>query len=281
MGVALIVAAGSGERLGAGRPKAFVELAGRPLVAWSVDALAQAPRIERIVLALPPGAQPPPGARVGAEVIAVEGGATRSQSVRLALAAASASGSATAEADSADFVLVHDAARPLLTAELISSVIAALERDPRADAAIAAAPVTDTVKRVDRSLAVRETLDRSELWAVQTPQVFRRAALERALDVPVEELARATDDAWLVERAGGRVIVVPAGQNNLKVTSPFDLRVAELALLARAASADAADAASADDASADDASADDASADDGTADDGTADDATGTSPERA
>jgi 2-C-methyl-D-erythritol 4-phosphate cytidylyltransferase len=233
MGVALIVAAGSGERLGAGRPKAFVELAGRPLVAWSIDALAQAPAIQRIVLALPPGERPPPGAGAGAEVIAVEGGATRSESVRLALAAAGA----PAETGGADFVLVHDAARPLVTAGLIGGVIAALLRDPRADAAIAAVPVTDTVKRVDRELAVRETLDRGELWAVQTPQVFRRAALERALDVPVEQLARATDDAWLVERAGGRVIVVPAGEENLKVTRPLDLRVAEMLLLARATAA--------------------------------------------
>jgi 2-C-methyl-D-erythritol 4-phosphate cytidylyltransferase len=233
MGVALIVAAGSGERLGASRPKAFVELAGRPLVAWSIDALARAPAIERIVLALPPGERPPPGAGAGVEVIAVAGGATRSESVRLALAAARASGGAAG----ADFVLVHDAARPLVTVELIDDVIAALMGDPRADAAIAAVPVTDTVKRVDRELAVRETLDRGELWAVQTPQVFRCGALERALDVPVEELARATDDAWLVERAGGRVIVVPVGEENLKVTRPLDLRVAELVLLARASAA--------------------------------------------
>jgi 2-C-methyl-D-erythritol 4-phosphate cytidylyltransferase len=250
MGVALIVAAGSGERLGESRPKAFVELAGRPLLAWSIDALAQAPTIGRIVLALPPGEQPPPGAGAGTEVIAVEGGATRSESVRLALAAsasaetggaAETSGAAeaggAAEMDGADFVLVHDAARPLITVELIDGVIAALMGDPRADAAIAAVPVTDTVKRVDRELAVRETLDRGELWAVQTPQVFRRSALERALDVPVEELARATDDAWLVERAGGRVIVVPVGEENLKVTRPLDLRVAELVLLARASAA--------------------------------------------
>ena len=93
----------------------------------------------------------------------------------------------------------------------------------------------DTIKRVDGAGAVSETLERSELWAVQTPQVFRRAALERALRVPAEELARATDDAWLIERAGGRVIVVRASAENLKVTTPFDLRVAELVLAGRAA----------------------------------------------
>jgi 2-C-methyl-D-erythritol 4-phosphate cytidylyltransferase len=219
MSVALIVAAGSGERLGAGRPKALVQLAGRPLVQWSIDALREVAGLERIVLALPAGAAAPPG------VIAVEGGAVRSESVRLALAAAG----------EGDPVVVHDAARPLVTSELVERAIAALESDPDADAAIAALPVTDTVKRVDSTGAVSETLERSELWAVQTPQVFRRAALERALRVPAEELARATDDAWLVERAGGRVIVVRASAENFKVTTPFDLRVAELLLAGRAA----------------------------------------------
>jgi 2-C-methyl-D-erythritol 4-phosphate cytidylyltransferase len=82
---------------------------------------------------------------------------------------------------------------------------------------------------------VLQTLDRASLWAVQTPQVFRRAALERALDVPADVLARATDDAWLVERAGGRVIVVDTGPENIKVTTPLDMRIAELALAERAA----------------------------------------------
>jgi 2-C-methyl-D-erythritol 4-phosphate cytidylyltransferase len=140
---------------------------------------------------------------------------------------------ALAAAGKGDPVVVHDAARPLVTSELTERVIAALVADPDADAAIAAAPVTDTVKRVDDGGRVSETLDRSELWAVQTPQVFRRSALERALDVSAAELARATDDAWLVERAGGKVIVVRASDENLKVTIPFDLRVAELLLAMR------------------------------------------------
>ena len=220
MTVALIVAAGAGERLGAGAPKALVELAGRALVQWSIDALAEVDGIERIVLALPAGTRAPKGG------IAVVGGAVRSDSVRRALAAA----------PQGDPVLVHDAARPLLTAELAARVIAALQADESADAAIAAAPVTDTVKRVTSAGAVSETLDRDSLWAVQTPQVFRRAALERALDVPASILAQATDDAWLLERAGGKVIVVSASEENLKVTTALDLELAEL-LLARRASA--------------------------------------------
>jgi 2-C-methyl-D-erythritol 4-phosphate cytidylyltransferase len=231
MAVALIVAAGSGERLGAGRAKAFVELAGRPMLAWSLAALSACAGIERIVVATPPDATPvttDPAAGPEDSLRYVAGGATRSESVRLALAAAGPG----------DPVLVHDAARPLLTSELAERVIDALAREPAADAAIAAAPVTDTVKRVDDAGAVSETLDRSRLWAVQTPQVFRRAALEQALAVPPEELARATDDAWLIERAGGRVIVVPGGEENLKVTRPLDLRIAELVLATRHAQAE-------------------------------------------
>jgi 2-C-methyl-D-erythritol 4-phosphate cytidylyltransferase len=220
MAVALIVAAGSGERLGAPRPKALVELAGRPLLQWSIDALREAPSIERIVLALPPGVQAPDGLSAG------EGGAVRSESVRRALAASG----------DTDPVLVHDAARPLLTAELAETVIAALAREQDASGAIAAAPVTDTVKRVDEEGVVIETLPRSELWAVQTPQVFRRAALERALDVSPEQLAQATDDAWLLERAGGKVIVVRSSAPNLKVTTPLDLQLAELLLAGRSSS---------------------------------------------
>jgi len=216
MTAALIVAAGRGERLGDARPKALVELAGRPLLQWSIDALQAVEGIETIVVALPGGTPAPSG------VIAVEGGAVRSDSVRRALAAAPLG----------DPVLVHDAARPLLTAELAERVISALLEDPAAGAAIAAAPVTDTVKRVGDGGVVRETLDRGELWAVQTPQVFRRGALESALDVAPDVLAQATDDASLLERAGGRVIVVDSSPENLKVTTPLDLELAEM-LLAR------------------------------------------------
>jgi 2-C-methyl-D-erythritol 4-phosphate cytidylyltransferase len=131
-------------------------------------------------------------------------------------------------------MLVHDAARPLLTAELAQATIVALEADETLDGAIAAVPMTDTVKRVTSDGVVGETLDRDGLWGVQTPQVFRRAALERALDVPDEVLAQATDDAWLIERAGGRVRVVESSRENLKVTTPHDLVVAEMLLASRA-----------------------------------------------
>jgi 2-C-methyl-D-erythritol 4-phosphate cytidylyltransferase len=214
MAIALIVAAGSGERLGAGRPKALVELAGRPMLDWSLQALAAMAEIEQVVVALPAGAGLP---RTSVEsAIAVEGGATRSESVRCALEVARVG----------DPVLVHDAARPLLTPAIAREVLAALARDERADAAIAAAPVTDTIKRLADHGGVLETLDRRGLWAVQTPQVFRRAALERALRAPAEVLAEATDDAWLIERAGGRVVVACVEGENLKVTTSLDLELA-------------------------------------------------------
>jgi 2-C-methyl-D-erythritol 4-phosphate cytidylyltransferase len=230
MAVALIVAAGTGERLGAGRPKASVEVAGRPMLAWSLAALRAAPSIERIVVAIPPGTSPPGASAdddlhsTGQVALYVEGGASRSESVRRALGAAAGG----------ELVLVHDAARPLLTPTLVEQVIEALDADAEADAAIAAAPVSDTIKRAGPDGGtVHETLERRELWSVQTPQVFRRGALERALDVEADTLARATDDAWLIEQAGGRVIVVPSPAENIKITTPVDLRLAELLLGAR------------------------------------------------
>jgi 2-C-methyl-D-erythritol 4-phosphate cytidylyltransferase len=211
--VALLVAAGSGERLGYGRPKAFVEIAGRPMLEWSLAAL-RAAGIAEVVVALPEGAEAPAGCR------AVRGGATRSASVRAALAAAPA----------CERVVVHDAARPLAEPELFTRALAALDG---ADCAIAAARVTDTIKEAADDLAVTATLDRSRLWAVQTPQAFRRAALERALAVDDAILARATDDAWLVERAGGSVRVVESSPGNFKVTTPHDLRLADMILRER------------------------------------------------
>jgi 2-C-methyl-D-erythritol 4-phosphate cytidylyltransferase len=214
LAVALVVAAGRGERLGTPVPKAFAILAGRPMVEWSVAALREVAAIGEIVVALPEGVAAPDG------TIGVPGGTQRSHSVRAALAAA---------AGHEDVVLVHDAARPLVTPALVAACLDALGD---ADAAIAAAPVTDTIKECEDGRVVR-TLDRARLWAVQTPQVFRRAALQRALDQDDEVLGAATDDAALVEALGGTVRIVAAPPDNLKVTTPLDLRVAELLLRER------------------------------------------------
>src|SRR5579875_1822610 len=195
---------------------------------YSVCALRAVAGVERIVVALPAEALD----IAPDDVIAVAGAAQRSQSVRAALAAA------PGRRD--DAVIVHDAARPLATADLFTRSLAALADAPEADAVIAAAPVTDTIKELcDDRRTVARTLERTRLWAVQTPQVFRRAALERALGEASDELlARATDDAWLIERAGGTVHVLGSDPGNLKVTTPHDLRVAELILAEREAAAD-------------------------------------------
>jgi 2-C-methyl-D-erythritol 4-phosphate cytidylyltransferase len=211
MAVALLVAAGRGTRLGSDGPKALVQVAGRPMLEWSIDALRAVEEIDQIVVALPDGVPAPPG------TIGVPGGAERSQSVRAAL-----------RASHGDPVVVHDAARPLVTPSILRATLAAL-REHGCDAAIAAAPVHDTVKRA-RDGVVHGTLDRSELWAVQAPQAFRRAALEAALAAGDDALAAATDDAALVEAQGGTVRVVAAPPENFKVTTAHDLRVAELLL---------------------------------------------------
>ena len=213
--VALVVAAGRGERLGSSGPKAFVMCGGRPLLEWSIDALKAVPEIGHVVVALPPGVEAPAGTS------GVPGGQERSHSVRAALHHTLAG----------DPVLVHDAARPLVTPGIVRACLAALEGD--ADAAIAAARVADTIKESDDDRTVAGTLDRARLWAVQTPQVFRRAVLERALDQPHDVLAAATDDASLVEALGGIVRLVESPRENLKVTTPDDLRVAEALLAAR------------------------------------------------
>ena len=219
--VGLIPAGGSGERLRTGLPgnggeafppKAFALVGGRPLLVWSLEVLEAV--CDRVVVAVPPGHEEPPDR--------VPGGRSRSASVRLALAAAPEAG----------IVVVHDAARPLVTRDLVERCVAALE-EGGADGVIAAAPVTDTVKEADSRGRVVRTLDRSTLWAIQTPQVFRAETLRQALDVDEATLASATDDASLVEAAGGSIAVVEAPRENLKVTTALDLAVAESLLAAR------------------------------------------------
>lgn len=223
-----------------GCPKALAELAGRPLWRWSLDVLlACSPsEISRVVLAVPPGSAGEAMAASAPEgVMCVPGGAVRSESVSSALRNG-ARGNVEGDFGAESLVLVHDAARPLLTAEIVQATLAAAARDG-VDAAIAASAVTDTIKQADGDGRVLSTLQRDGLWAVQTPQVFRRGVLERALDVSAEVLAQATDDAWLVERMGGSVVLVPAPRENLKVTTPLDLELAELLLARRDASATA------------------------------------------
>jgi 2-C-methyl-D-erythritol 4-phosphate cytidylyltransferase len=208
--VGIIPAGGSGERLEASGPKAFAVLAGKPMLEWSLEALGGV--CERVVVAVPAGYEDPPDR--------VRGGHSRSASVRNALAAA----------PEASVAVVHDAARPLVTRELVERCLDGLDG---CEAAIAAARMSDTVKEDDGAGRVVRTLVRDRLWAVQTPQVFRAHVLRTALDVSEERLAAATDDASLVEECGGSVRLVEASPENMKVTTALDLRVAEAILRSR------------------------------------------------
>ena len=194
------------------------------MVEWSIEALRGAGSIGGIVVAAPPGAAEHTYEFTGEDLFVVAGGEARSESVANAL-----------ERVETDLVAIHDAARPLVTAALIDAVVQTLVEDRDADGAIAAAPVTDTIKRDAGERVVKDTLDRRELWAVQTPQVFRVEALRRALDTDPEEVAEATDEAMLVEAAGGRVLIHASEPENIKVTTPFDLRLAEMLLGERSA----------------------------------------------
>jgi len=203
---AIVVAAGRGERFGG--PKLQTVLNGRRALEWSVDAARAA--CDGVVLVVASGDDP------GVDVDrCVPGGATRSDSVRAGLAAIP---------DDADVIVVHDAARPAARASLFDAVIAAVRAG--ADAAIPGVPVTDTIKRVDGDVVV-DTPDRSSLIAVQTPQAFGAAALRAAH----ADAGDATDDAALVERRGGRVVVVPGDASNRKLTAPDDVAALERALM--------------------------------------------------
>jgi 2-C-methyl-D-erythritol 4-phosphate cytidylyltransferase len=227
----VVAAAGSGQRLGAGGPKAFVDLGGRALIEWSLAALDAARSIGAVVIAAPAGFEREAELAAGlaapkAAVVVTPGGATRAASIELAL-----------DHVQTDLVAIHDAARPLITPALVDRVVGRLVDDADADAAIAAAPLTDTVKRA-RAVrggadsggdVVAETLDREFLWAAQTPQAFRLEALRSAQRRAADEdrLAAATDEASLIELAGGRVLLEETGSANFKVTTGADLAAAE------------------------------------------------------
>jgi 2-C-methyl-D-erythritol 4-phosphate cytidylyltransferase len=181
--------------------------------------------VSTVIVAAPAGREREIAAAApdGLELEVVAGGATRSESVAAALGLAGG-----------ELVAVHDAARPLVTPALIDALVAALGARGDAAGVIAATPVADTLKRASgggREIAATES--RTGLWAAQTPQVFRTAALRAAHDAGPEDLAAATDDAMLVERQGGTVLIEPVPEPNLKVTTPADLRLAELLLAAR------------------------------------------------
>ena len=212
---AVLAAAGSGERLGGERPKAFARLGELPLLAESLGRLEASDWIDEIVVAVPPGWEEPAILLVeelgaGKVSACVAGGVTRTESVARALAEVPAD---------VDVILVHDAARPLVTDDVIERVLTALAEGW--DGVVPGMPLPDTVKRVRRDQVV-ETIPREELVAVQTPQAFRAPVLRRAL---TGDIAAASDCSALVEVRGGRVRVVRGDRKLLKVTTPDDLEL--------------------------------------------------------
>ena len=214
---AVLVAAGTGERLGEERPKAFVRLGELPLLAEPLRRLDESPWVDAIVVAVPAGWEEPAillAEEISATkvVASVTGGATRAETVRLALAEVP---------EDALVVLVHDAARPLVSDAVLERVLAPLAEGW--DGVVPGVPLADTVKRVERD-AVVETVDREGLVGIQTPQAFLASTLR---DAYAGDVAGATDCASLVEARGGRVRVVPGDRRLLKVTSREDLELVQ------------------------------------------------------
>ena len=226
---AIVPAAGAGVRFGGVVPKQYLPLAGLPLLAWTLKALAASGQVDCTILVVAAGHE----ARCRAEILepngltvdhVLPGGADRQASVYAGLSRVPAD---------TDLVLVHDGARPLITSPIIRAAVQAAGAE---GAAVVAIPVTDTIKAADAEGRVEETLPRGRLWAAQTPQVFRTAWLREAHAKALTDGFRGTDDGVLVERHGYPVRLVPGSPDNLKVTTMADLAQAEQILRGRLAS---------------------------------------------
>jgi 2-C-methyl-D-erythritol 4-phosphate cytidylyltransferase len=222
---AIVPAAGSGSRFGAGKPKQYLSLLGRPLIYHTLAALVAAPEIERVWVVLSPDDTEwsrHDWSELGAKLETLRcGGATRADSVGNGLQAA-----AMVAADD-DWILVHDAARPCLSADMLTALFRELEND--AVGGILAVPVADTLKRADGEQRVAATEPRDGLWQAQTPQMFRYGRLLEALDNSRE----VTDEAGAIEALGLKPKLVRADSTNLKVTYPADLALAAMILRGR------------------------------------------------
>jgi 2-C-methyl-D-erythritol 4-phosphate cytidylyltransferase len=225
----LVPAAGRGERLGPGAPKALRPLGGIPMLVHAVRALASCRTVDLVIIAAPEDDVDMVSAMLAdqsfqADVLVVRGGETRQDSVARALIALP---------DDVDVVLVHDAARPLVPVEVVAAVVAAVREGH--EAVVPGLPVVDTIKQVDANADVERTVDRSPLRAIQTPQGFQRRVLQRAHAAADLDSAPLTDDAGLAERLGVRVHVIPGHEEAFKVTRPFDVLMAEAVLARRRA----------------------------------------------
>jgi 2-C-methyl-D-erythritol 4-phosphate cytidylyltransferase len=223
---AIVPSAGGGTRLGGDLPKQYLPLAGIPLLARTLQALRASGRVDSLILVVPPGHE----ARCRTEILepfglhadaVVPGGADRQASVFVGLSWLP---------EGTDLVLVHDGARPFITAEVIQAAVSAAAA---VGAAVVAVPVTDTIKVAGPDGSVKETPERGRLWAAQTPQVFRAALLRDAHRQALQDGFRSTDDSALVERLGHPVRLVPGSPENLKITTTADLALADHILQAR------------------------------------------------
>lgn len=228
----VVTAGGHGVRLGLGSPKQYVPVLGVPMVQRTIAALDALHLVDALVVVVNHEDVDYCRDQIVAErfekvLAVVAGGRERGLSVRSGLRAL------VAEDPDLDLAGVHDGARPLVTGGEIERLVQRVTAAPALAGALLALPSTDTVKLVDEFGVVTETLPRKLLWRAQTPQVFRREVLLAAYDQPEDVLLQATDDSWLVERLGGRVAVVEGSPENLKVTTPLDLQLAEQILAER------------------------------------------------
>ena len=225
---AIVPAAGSGQRFGAGVPKQYQRIAGKPMLAHVLERLLGAPGIEGLVLVTAEGDvrwQDCVPDAAGHRIMTATGGATRAASVRSALQALEGT------AQAADWALVHDAARPCLAPDDLARLVSELGGDPVGG--LLAAPVVDTLKRGDGGGRVASTQDREGLWRALTPQMFRYGLLCAALDGAIAAGVEVTDEACAMEWAGHAPRLVSGGEDNVKVTRTRDLALAEAILRAR------------------------------------------------
>lgn len=217
---AIITAAGSGQRLGRGEPKAFVLLGGRTMLSYSLATVASIGGIDEVIITVPAGMESAARAEsshVKLPVKIVPGGEERQDSIRIALSFTSAE---------SELVVIHDAARPFADARLFDRCLDAARRS---GGAIAAVPVSDTLKRGENG-AIIATVPRAGLWQAQTPQAFQRALIVTAHERAAREGIVATDDADLAEQTGARVELIESTSRNIKITTPSDLEIAEAIL---------------------------------------------------
>ena len=227
---AIIAAGGTGSRFGRPEGKQLAEIVGKPVVAWSIEAVAAATGVETIVVVCHPERvaefrdRAVRALETSVRVEVVAGGGTRQASVAAGIASMP---------EGCEVIVVHDGARPLATTALIDRAVRSLLEDPEAQGVVVGHPSVDTLKCVDDCGRVLSTPDRTLFWAVQTPQVFRAAALRQAYSTAAIDAYVGTDDASLVERLGGRVLVIEGPRDNIKVTRAEDLLIAEAVLAAR------------------------------------------------